>query len=191
MALMTRVVTYPIGKFLARYLPIRTFQNPRWLGGSEWSFNPGPFNIKEHCVIVMMANVALTPGYGIWAIVSSELWYQRTFGIGFNILFLVSTQVTGFPIAGICRKYVVWPASMIWPSVLLSCTNLNTLHAEADDHQGGMTRFRFLMITSGGAFLWYWLPGAYRHCVTDDRLSIPRSVVLFLDLLDRTEKQVH
>lgn len=156
-----RVVAYPCGKILARIMPIGVYRNPRWLGGHEWSLNPGPFNIKEHCIITIMSNVSLTPAYGLSAIVSSELWYQRPLGIGFNILFVLSTQITGFSLAGICRRFVVWPASMIWPGVLMMCTNLNTLHAEDEGFQGGITRFRFLVYTSVGAFLFYILPGEF------------------------------
>lgn len=154
-----RILAYPAGKFAAWLLPIRTFQNPRWLGGSSWSFNPGPFNIKEHAFITMMASVAVGPAYGLWVIVSSELYYQRPFGVGFNIMFFFTTQVTGFAFAGLCRRFVVWPASMIWPGVLVVTTNLNTLHAEEEGFTGSMTRFRFLLYTGAGAFAWYFMPG--------------------------------
>ena len=132
---------------------------PRWLGGAEFSFNPGPFNIKEHTIIVMMANVAIGPAYALYMTVSSELWYNHDFGVWFNILFVLSTQITGFAFAGMCRRFVVWPASMIWPGNLVVATNLNTFHAEDDGFTGGMTRFKFLMIAGGSAFAWYFLPG--------------------------------
>lgn len=148
-----------MGKFAAWILPIDTYKLPRWLGGSEFSFNPGPFNIKEHTVIVMMANVAIGPAYALYATVSSELYYNHPMGFGFSIMFLFATQMTGFTLAGICRRFVVWPASMIWPGNLVVATNLNTFHAEEDGFTGGMSRFKFLMVCMAGSFAWYFFPG--------------------------------
>ncbi|OWZ55297.1 OPT family small oligopeptide transporter [Cryptococcus neoformans c45] len=157
--LIVQVVAYPLGKFAAWILPIDTYKLPRWLGGSEFSFNPGPFNIKEHTVIVMMANVAIGPAYALYATVSSELYYNHPMGFGFSIMFLFATQMTGFTLAGICRRFVVWPASMIWPGNLVVATNLNTFHAEEDGFTGGMSRFKFLMVCMAGSFAWYFFPG--------------------------------
>ncbi|WWD18152.1 OPT family small oligopeptide transporter [Kwoniella shandongensis] len=157
--LIIQVLVYPIGKLCAWILPITTYHLPSWMGGGEWSFNPGPFNIKEHTIIVIMANVAIGPAYGLYATVSSELYYNHNFGYGFAILFVLATQITGFTMAGISRRFVVWPASMIWPQNLVIATNLNTFHAEEDGFTGGMSRFRFLIIAGIGAFVWYFVPG--------------------------------
>lgn len=159
---MIQIVVYPVGKALAWIMPIRSWYLPSWLGSYELTFNPGPFNIKEHTCIVVMANAAIAPTYALYPIVSAELWYKHDFGIGFNLLYTLSCQITGFSFAGLCRRFVIWPASMIWPGILVVATNLNTLHAEDESFQGGMTRFRFLMITGGAAFAWYFLPGKWR-----------------------------
>lgn len=47
------LVVYPCGQFLAKVLPIRKFKT----FGLEWTLNIGPFSIKEHTVVVLMANV--------------------------------------------------------------------------------------------------------------------------------------
>ncbi|KAL7423715.1 hypothetical protein Q5752_001297 [Cryptotrichosporon argae] len=157
--LVVQVIAYPLGRFLAWALPLRTFYLPSRLGGYSISLNPCPFNIKEHTIIVMMANVSTTPAYALYAIVSSELWYGKTFGVGFNILFILATQLTGLSMAGAIRRFVVWPASIIWPGLLVITTNLNTLHAESDTSQGGMSRLRYFLFVAAGAFMWYFLPG--------------------------------
>jgi hypothetical protein len=41
-----------------------------------------------------------------------------------------SKVLAGFGLAGLCRRFLVWPASMVWPQNLVACTLLNTLHAE-------------------------------------------------------------
>lgn len=109
----------------------------------------------------MMANVAIGPAYALYATVSSELYYNHPMGFGFSIMFLFATQMTGFTLAGICRRFVVWPASMIWPGNLVVATNLNTFHAEEDGFTGGMSRFKFLIVCMAGSFAWYFFPGKY------------------------------
>ena len=54
--IVAQLLSYPMGKAMAAILPHRTFSLPggRW----QFSFNPGPFSIKEHCVISIMANTA-------------------------------------------------------------------------------------------------------------------------------------
>jgi hypothetical protein len=42
----------------------------------------------------------------------------------------MSTQLIGFSIGGICKRFVVTPPSMIWPQTLLSAVLFNTLHGQ-------------------------------------------------------------
>ena len=46
--LISRLV-YPIGCFWARVVPMRKFR----MFGLEWTFNTGPFTIKEHVMITV------------------------------------------------------------------------------------------------------------------------------------------
>ncbi|GAA6022043.1 hypothetical protein JCM10207_001028 [Rhodosporidiobolus poonsookiae] len=162
---ITQVLSYPFGKALSRLLPITSWQSPhllRRVGFPErFSFNPGPFNIKEHTILVIMANISTSAAYGIHYSVMSEKWYQISHGAGFDILLILTTQMVGFGAAGLCRRFLVWPASLMWPQNLVFCTLLNTLHAEDDDDEGsrGPSRFRFFLYVITGAFVWYWVPG--------------------------------
>lgn len=150
------------------------WQLPKWLGGRTFSFNPGPFNVKEHALIVIMANVGVSQVYGLHLIVAGQLFYKRTFEFGFAFLFVLCTQLTGFSMAGLARRYVVWPASMIWPEALVVATNLNAFHAEEDAFQGGMPRLRFLVYVIGGSMGYYWLPGMYPSPASCKRWSSVR-----------------
>ncbi|QRV74794.1 OPT oligopeptide transporter protein [Ceratobasidium sp. AG-Ba] len=157
--LIMLLISFPIGKFMAYTLPINDYDIPRWLGGGTFSFNPGPFNIKEHMLLYIMANVAVTPGYAMNMIIVSEYYYNIRLGAGFNICLMLATQLTGFGLAGICRRFLVWPASMIWPQNLVVCTLLNTLHAEDDESGQGITRYRFFLYAAIAAFAYQFLPG--------------------------------
>ena len=84
---------------------------------------------------------------------------------------MLATQLTGFGLAGLCRRFLVWPASMVWPQNLVACTLLNTLHAEDEDDgigmyggtpgsgTKGMSRHKFFLITMSGCFIFFFLPG--------------------------------
>ncbi|EKM53364.1 uncharacterized protein PHACADRAFT_259684 [Phanerochaete carnosa HHB-10118-sp] len=161
-AISTNVIllcAHPLGKLFAFFLPITTYRFPRWLGGLEFSLNPGPWNIKEHACVFMMANVASGAPYAINAVVVAEIDYGRRLSYGFSVLLVMATQMTGFGVAGLCRRVLVWPASMIWPQNLVTCTVLNTLHAEEDEGRGGISRYRYFMYVVLGAFFFFFLPG--------------------------------
>ncbi|KAH9949501.1 oligopeptide transporter [Amylocystis lapponica] len=153
------LISHPLGKFLAYALPITTYQLPRLLGGTEFSLNPGPWNIKEHALIYMMANVALGTPYAIQATITANADYSYKLGYWFNVVLVLSTQLTGFGLAGLCRRFLVWPASMIWPQNLVTCTFMNTLHAEEDADRGGISRYKYFTYVGAGAFVFFWLPG--------------------------------
>lgn len=162
-----QVISYPFGKFLAYILPTKTWTIPKqlkFLGFPDtFSFNPGPFNIKEHAIVVIMANVTLAPAYALNLTLVLDKFYQAPKGIGFDFLIVLSTQIVGFSFAGLCRRYLVWPASLVWPQNLVTCTLFNTFHAEDDDgSDGSLTRFRFFIYAVIGAFIWFWLPGEWK-----------------------------
>lgn len=52
-----QLVAYPIGRFWDVIFPDREFN----VCGVKFNFKPGPFNYKEHVIIVVMSNVR-TPG---------------------------------------------------------------------------------------------------------------------------------
>ncbi len=155
------LIAYPIGKLLAAIMPIRVWTLPRWLGGKDFSLNPGIYNIKEHALTSIMASIAINTAYSISVIIvqDHERYYGQPRPFGFDVLFVLSCQTVGFGLAGMCRRFLVWPASMIWPQNLVQATILNTLHAEEDGADGSMTRFRFFSIVSIAAFVFYFVPG--------------------------------
>jgi OPT family small oligopeptide transporter len=157
----------PLGRVPTFFRSVRTtLCTPACL---EFSLNPGPWNIKEHVLVFMMANVAVTTPYALNAIVVAERYYGASASYWFALNLTISTQLIGFGIAGFTRRFLVWPASMVWPQNLVACTLLNTLHAEEevsyDDGEDAprpkyyMTRYKFFMIVFGGIFFWSFLPG--------------------------------
>jgi OPT family oligopeptide transporter len=152
------LIAHPLGKFLSYCLPITVYRLPRFLGGAQFSLNPCPWNIKEHALVFVMTNVSVGPAYALNAVVVAEFYYNIHLGFGFCFLLLLATQLTGFGLAGLCRRFLVWPASMVWPQNLLTCTVLNTLHAEENEN-AGISRFRHFMYVFTGAFFFFFFPG--------------------------------
>ncbi|KAI5988201.1 OPT oligopeptide transporter protein-domain-containing protein [Pisolithus albus] len=152
------IISFPLGKLFAFALPISTYHVPRWLGSFEFSLNPGPWNIKEHVLVYIMANVAIGTPYAINANLVAQINYGFKVDYWFSALLVVATQLTGFGLAGICRHFLIQPPSMVWPQNLVTCTLLNTLHAE-EEERGGNTRYRYFLFALSGAFFYWFIPG--------------------------------
>ncbi|KAI5997043.1 OPT oligopeptide transporter protein-domain-containing protein [Pisolithus albus] len=152
------IISFLLGKLFAFALPISTYHVPRWLGGFEFSLNPGPWNIKEHVLVYIMANMAIGTPYAINANLVVQINYGFKVDYWFSALLVVATQLTGFGLAGICRRFLVQPPSMVWPQNLVTCTLLNTLHAE-EEERGGNTRYRYFLFALSGAFFYWFIPG--------------------------------
>ena len=160
---MTRMIAYPLGCALAKVAPVTIYHLPTWLpgrlSGAAWTLNDGPFNVKEHALIVIMANVGVSQAYALHLIVVGDLYYGRAFGFGFGFLMVLCTQLMGFALAGIGQIFVVQPASMLWPEALSVAANLNAFHAHDDAFSGKISRLRLLVYVLAGSTLYFWLPG--------------------------------
>ena len=70
---------------------------------------------------------------------------------------VISTQLIGYSIGGICKRFLVDPPSMIWPNALLLTALFNTLHSlETSGSQGlgGISRGRFFTYVFIGYFFY-------------------------------------
>ncbi|KAJ7682179.1 OPT oligopeptide transporter protein-domain-containing protein [Mycena polygramma] len=151
-----QLISLPMGKFLEWALPTKQFKTRNFI----WSFNPGPFNIKEHVCITVMINVAYIGAYATDVLATQQMYYHQVLPWSYQILLILGTQIFGFSMGGMLRQYVVWPSSMIWPSALVSSALFNTLHKNyGKSDRGHMARERFFLIVCGCSFVWYWFPG--------------------------------
>ncbi|CAK3968482.1 small oligopeptide transporter [Lecanosticta acicola] len=159
---VVQLLSYPIGVAWAKVMPDREFS----VFGLKANLNPGPFNIKEHVIIVAMANAAFGGGTGYFVdtVVSIKKFYNiSSFGWGFNILFALSTQCLGFGFAGMVRRWLVEPAAMIWPAALVNVGFMYALHDHspsdpAQTHGWSISRYRWFMYVMIVMFIWQWFP---------------------------------
>ncbi|KAJ1963432.1 hypothetical protein GGI12_002063, partial [Dipsacomyces acuminosporus] len=151
---VVQILSFPLGYLMARFLPTRKFRTFGW----EWSFNPGPFNIKEHVLITMFSVTATGSAYAIDVVTIKKMWYETDLGFGASYLFLLTTQMLGYSFAGFARRFLVYPAAMIWPSTLIMCTLFRTFH-EIQSFGGKFSRTAIFWIAFIASFVWYFIPG--------------------------------
>ncbi|KAJ5768603.1 hypothetical protein N7533_001186 [Penicillium manginii] len=161
-AIVVQLLVYPIGCFWAKVMPTKVFNT----FGLRWTLNTGPFTIKEHTVVTIMANVSIGYAYCTDALLAlkAKPFYDMEIGWGFQLLFALSSQVVGIALAGIFRRFLIWPAAMIWPGQFANTALFHALHdkrpsdpSETDGWR--VSRYRYFMYVMAGAFFWYWVPG--------------------------------
>ncbi|KAL5211613.1 hypothetical protein ABZP36_022460 [Zizania latifolia] len=160
-----KVASLPLGHFMARALPRRSFRAPALLGGGEWSLNPGPFNMKEHVLISIFANAGYAFGngqaYAIMVVDIMRAFYYRSISFIAAWLLIITTQVLGYGWAGLMRKYVVEPAHMWWPDTLVQVSLFRALHEKEELPNGSrqISRSKFFLVALICSFAWSVVPG--------------------------------
>jgi hypothetical protein len=98
----------------------------------EFSFNPGLWNIKEHDLDFIMANVASSLPYLMITIVVIELFYDIKLDYWFKLVLVVGTD---FSFAGLRHQ----PASMVW---LQTCILVHTVLYHGRSLWNGIKRIK-------------------------------------------------
>lgn len=154
--IVVQLITLPLGRGLDRILPRKQLK----IFGYTCSLNPGPFNIKEHVCITVMANASVGGAYATEVVSTQRIFYNQQLTLAYQILIALGTQVLGLSLGGLLRQFVVWPSSMIWPGALVNSALFNTLHKSYGKRERGhMTRERFFCIVLACSFTYYFLPG--------------------------------
>lgn len=160
---VSAIIAWPLGRLWDKLVP-------------DWSIfglklNPSPFNLKEHALITIMASVSFGSGaaYMTDIIITMRHFYGLDFGWGFQIVGMISTQAIGYSIAGLARRILVYPASMIWPSNLVTTTFLTNIHLNINHVADGwrISRLGFFLIVLICSFAWYWVPGFLAPFLSD------------------------
>ncbi|KAJ6784825.1 hypothetical protein PWT90_06805 [Aphanocladium album] len=159
---VVQLVAYPIGCAWASFVPAKTFR----VFGRTFELNPGPFNVKEHTIITMMTAAGSAISYAFDILLAQEIFYDQHFKWGFQILLVLSTQAMGFGIAGVARRFLIYPSSMVWPATLVTCAVMYALHNHqaadpADTNGWKIGRYAFFLIVAGSTFVWEWVPQVF------------------------------
>ncbi|CAG8168598.1 unnamed protein product [Penicillium salamii] len=155
---VAQILVFPIGRAWEKL--------PRWrvpLGHLTFDVNPGKFTIKEHAFIVICVNISATTAYAQGALVAivSPVYWDRDLGAGFSFLYLLTTQMIGFGLTGLARRWIVYPAALVWPTSLSSTVLFRALHEPESKFPANgwtITRYRFFAYITAFAFVLFWFP---------------------------------
>ncbi|XP_027185504.1 oligopeptide transporter 3-like [Coffea eugenioides] len=158
-AILMQIVALPIGKFMAAVLP-----EEKYTVFGRWSFslNPGPFNVKEHVVITILASCGAAAGgseaYSMGAITVMKSYYKLNVNFLAALLIVLTTQLIGYGWAGMLRRYLIEPVEMWWPANLAQVSLFRALH-EKESRKEGLTRMQFFLVFLAASFAYYTFPG--------------------------------
>ncbi|KAK9378026.1 OPT oligopeptide transporter protein-domain-containing protein [Kockiozyma suomiensis] len=156
-----QILLYFCGKFLARVLPDRGFT----FYGHYYSLNPGPWSHKEQMLATLMVNVAsaAAPVGSALLVLRMPMFFSLEYvRFGFMMLLNLATLFLGFGVAGIVRRFVIYPVKAVWPTVLPTLAlNRALLISEKRVSINGwkISKYRFFMWVMCASFFWYFFPG--------------------------------
>lgn len=154
---VTAIAAWPLGRLWDRLVP-----NKRVFG---LELNPGPFNLKEHALITIMGNVSFGGGAAYMTDIAlvMKMYYKLPVTWGFQIVAIFASQAIGYSIAGLVRRVLVYPASMIWPTNLVASTFLTNIHLKVNHvaNSWRITRLHFFLLVMGVSIVWTWLPNFF------------------------------
>ncbi|KAG0361744.1 hypothetical protein BG005_007450 [Podila minutissima] len=152
------LVTFSLGKGLARIMPTAKIT----LFGQDLSLNPGPFNIKEHALIGIAVSTGASAAYAIDILSATDIFLDYRINFLGSMIIIITTQCCGYGMAGLLRKYLVYPAEMVWWSNLVQVVFYNTLH-NTDQFQKirlvrGWSSMKFFWIVVSITFIYQFIP---------------------------------
>jgi OPT family oligopeptide transporter len=141
------VLAYILGEAMASFIP-------RW-GPVGRFLNPGPFHLKEHASIALMASAATQTALATEALAAQDLYYGGYPSKAAGIFIVLSSQLIGFGIAGLLRDVLVYPTHMVWPVNIPITSLLESFHG---DRQVAKQRLKFFYIVFGVMIVWELFP---------------------------------
>ncbi|KAF2502770.1 small oligopeptide transporter [Lophium mytilinum] len=160
-AVVVQLLVYPFSCLWAKVVSTKVFTT----FGLKWTFNTGPFTIKEHTVITVRT-VSISYAYSTDALLAlkGKSYYNLDMGWGFQLLFTLSSQLIGIALAGMFRRFLVFPSAMLWPNQFANSSLFYALHDQSKSNPATtngwlISRYRWFMYVVAGSFAYYWFPG--------------------------------
>ncbi|KAI1798399.1 OPT oligopeptide transporter, partial [Ganoderma leucocontextum] len=125
-----------------------------------WRYlNPGPFNIKEHTAIVIMASTASTVAVAMEVIAALDLFYNIKLNPALAIFQIFASQMIGYGIAGLLRTLLVYPTYAFYPTYISVVNLLQSLHFGGvlnHKKRHSLANSRYFWIVFTAIFIWEW-----------------------------------
>ena len=162
-----QLLCYPVGRAAAAWLPDWGFN----LNGQRISLNPGPFSKKEHMLITIFASIGGAPPYTtliVWTQYLPQFYNQSYAGqFAYQILIGLGTNFIGYGLAGVCRRFLVYPSYCVWPTSLVTIALNSAFHAKKGVETAvpgpfkkmiRMSRIKLFVYAFSLMFLYFWIP---------------------------------
>ncbi|KAJ3027335.1 UNVERIFIED_CONTAM: hypothetical protein HDU68_003996 [Siphonaria sp. JEL0065] len=150
-AVAATIISYPMGIFMAKVLP-------------SGFLNPGPFSMKEHVIVFIMASCSGQP-YGIDNVVvqmhptlmaNTDISFMSAFA------FVLVTQFLGYGFAGLTRRFLVRPTAMWWPGNITTIAIFSSFHnantGEIQSSRYTWSRTKLFWVAFIALFIYQWIP---------------------------------
>ena len=158
---VVQVFLYPSGLICEWILPKWKIKVWKW----TIDLNPGPYTFKEQMLATIFCGVS---GGGTSYVSSnilmqkSKLFYDNTWvDFGYQVLLILSTNFLGVGLAGIMRKFAIYPVKAMWPSILPSIALNKTLLTPSKKeiiNGWSISSYKFFFITFAASFIYFWVP---------------------------------
>ncbi|ODV91496.1 hypothetical protein CANCADRAFT_23801 [Tortispora caseinolytica NRRL Y-17796] len=160
---VAQLLAYPVGR-LTEFLPAKLVS---LFGYRLFSLNPGKFSTKEHAVITAAVSVTASSAYAMNVVVTQTMFYKIRTSLIYQLLLVVSSQTIGFGVAGLSRRWLVFPGMLAWPEMLVPVALFQTLFENHDPSISRrffrslwhVSRYKFYISVSICVFVWSWFPG--------------------------------
>ena len=86
---------------------------------------------------------------------------QPWINYGYEVLLALSTRLCGYGFAGLLRRFVIYPQTAVFPSVLprlVLCRALVSPEKRETINGWKMSRLKFFWLTGTAMFIWFWIP---------------------------------
>ena len=104
-------------------------------------------------------STAGSPAYALYNIIGQKYQLYQNLNVWSCLGFGISTQLFGYGLAGLCRRYLVRPSAMLWPSNLSTIALLNSLHKpDTNTDRHPVSRFRFFWLLTSILCIYQFFP---------------------------------
>ncbi|KAI0480752.1 oligopeptide transporter [Xylariaceae sp. FL0804] len=117
--------------------------------------NPFQFNSKEHLVVTIMGASASYSALGMELMSVERLYYGKELSAAVSIFMLFSSQILGYGLAGLMRRTLVYPKSMLWPYNLPVNSMIENLHTRRPENRKPLKLFLIIFVC---IFCWEIVP---------------------------------
>ncbi|KAL3715422.1 hypothetical protein ACJRO7_007197 [Eucalyptus globulus] len=158
-----QILLLVLGRLMASTLPAKMLGIP----GTNWKFslNPGPFNIKEHVLVVILSTTGFESVQMMGTIEAVKVVYYKNISVWASILLIMTSQMIGYGFAGVFRRILVDNPYMWYPYIVPKVSFYRALHDKEPRPRGRLSGFQILMICAVSVFAYSIVPAYFMQTI--------------------------